>query len=74
MGGGAIPNAVQGGALMLLGWVIWYLLAKALPAHYQAEKEERAAYLKAQAKAREDFLAALDDLSRDLREALEELA
>ena len=52
----AAPMAIQGGALALLGWMVWYLLAKALPAHYKAAAEERKAYLSALALERENYL------------------
>jgi len=38
---------LQGGALAVLGWTVWYMLAKAFPAHIVATKEQRDAFLAA---------------------------
>ena len=39
------PQAVQYGALTILGWTVWYLLARAFPAHIRAQEKERQAFL-----------------------------
>lgn len=42
------PVAVQYGALAILGWVVWYLLARAMPALMRAQEKEREAFLESQ--------------------------
>lgn len=49
-------TAIQGGALAILGWTVWYLLARALPG-------ERKLFLEAQEKTRADFREALVTLA-----------
>lgn len=46
---------IQTGALGILGWSVWHLLARALPI-------ERAAFLAANKEIREEFRDVLDDL------------
>lgn len=46
------PSALQFGALGILGYAVWFVLSKALPA-------ERKAFLEAQAQERHDFLREL---------------
>ena len=53
---------LQGGALAVLAWVVWYMLAKAFPAHNKALKDQR-----------EDFLEALRDSLAGLKENNEAL-
>ncbi len=53
----AASSILQGGALAVLAWVVWYMLAKAFPAHNKALKDQR-----------EDFLQALRENSEALRE------
>jgi hypothetical protein len=36
---------LQGGALAILGWTVWYLLARTFPAQTAALKEQRDAFL-----------------------------
>ena len=48
--------AIQGGALAILGWAIWYLLAKALP-------QERDLFLAAQRETRKAFQRSLHTLA-----------
>lgn len=50
-------NILQGGALAVLAGVVWYMLARAFPAHNKALKDQR-----------EDFLQALRENSEALRE------
>jgi hypothetical protein len=54
-------QVLQGGALAVLAWVVWYILSKSFPAHAKALKDQR-----------EDFLRILkedrDSLERDRRE------
>ncbi len=38
------PEMLQGGALAVLAWVVWYLLAKVFPAQIAAQKEQRDAF------------------------------
>ena len=40
------PEIVQGSALAVLGWTIYYVLARVFPAHQRAQKEQRDAFLK----------------------------
>jgi len=54
---GTASGLLQGGALAVLAWVVWYMLAKAFPAHNRAIKDQR-----------EDFLAALKENRDALRE------
>ena len=45
-----IPNVsqtLQAGALGVLAWVVWYILAKSFPAHAQALKDQRKDFLQA---------------------------
>lgn len=66
IGGGAMtkaPEMLQLGALSLLGWIVWYLLVRAFPAHVKSQADERTAFLKAQSDAREDFKDSLNDLT-----------
>jgi len=41
-----MTNILQGGALGVLAWAVWYLLAKAGPAHLKALSDQREAFLK----------------------------
>ena len=50
---------IQTGALAILGWTVWYVHAKALPA-------ERKEHLKAQEAARRDFRDSLQSLTTEL--------
>jgi hypothetical protein len=68
------PQAVQYGALAILGWLVWYLLARSFPAHIRSQKEDRAAFLAAQKEEREGFLAAQAEARRDFRESLADLS
>lgn len=49
---------VQGGALGILAYAVWYLLSRGLP-------QERKEFLKAMQEERQDFLKALKDLKGD---------
>lgn len=40
------PEMLSGGVLGVLGWTIYYVLVKVLPAHVKAQKEQRDAFLK----------------------------
>jgi len=44
---GLAPSIVQGGAVAILGAVVWYLLTKTIPAQAAAEKDQRECFLKA---------------------------
>ncbi len=44
---------LQGGALGVLAWVVWYMLAKAFPAHNKALKDQREDFLKYLKESRE---------------------
>lgn len=39
------PQILQGGALAILGWTVWYLLTRTFPAQIAAQKEQRDAFL-----------------------------
>jgi len=41
-----MTNILQGGALGVLAWAVWYLLAKAGPAHLKALRDQREDFLK----------------------------
>lgn len=60
------PQAIHFGALTILGWMVWYLLAKAFPAHLRSHKETIASFLVAQKEAREDFKDALKEMGHSL--------
>ncbi len=60
------PLLLQFGALSLLGWIVWYLLVRVFPQHLTAQKEQREAFLAAQAAAREDFREALENITNTL--------
>lgn len=40
------PQMLQGGILGVLGWTIYYVFVKLLPAQAKAQKEQREAFLK----------------------------
>ena len=40
------PEMLQGGALAVLAWVIWYVLARVFPAQVKAQRDQRDAFLK----------------------------
>jgi hypothetical protein len=60
------PEMLQLGALSLLGWIVWYLLVKAFPAHVKSQAEERAAFLEAQEAARDDFKESIRELTHTI--------
>ena len=64
------PLAVHYGALTILGWMVWYLLVRAFPAHVKSQREDRAAFLVAQKEEREGFLEAQEATRRDFRDSL----
>ncbi len=69
LGGSAFakaPEMLQLGALSLLGWIVYYLLVKAFPAHIKAQEEAREAFLEAQAEAREDFKESIRELTHTI--------
>jgi len=49
--------AIQGGALAILGWALWYLLTRALP-------QERESFLEALQATRQDFYRSLKTLAQ----------
>lgn len=67
------PQAVQYGALTILGWMVWYLLARAFPAHIKAQEKERQAFLEAQEKERAAYLEAQRVTRQEFRESLASL-
>ena len=68
------PEVLQYGALSILGWMVWYLLARAFPAHVKAQERERAAYLAAQQEERRSYLEAQAETRGDFRESLAGMA
>ncbi len=60
------PAMLQFGALSLLGWIVWYLLVRAFPSHIKAQADERAAFLKAQEEARDDFKESIRELTHTI--------
>lgn len=40
-----LSYALQGGALVVLAWMVWYLLSRHLPAEREASREQRDAFL-----------------------------
>lgn len=60
------PEMLQLGALSLLGWIVWYLLVRAFPAHVKAQADERKAFLKAQEEARDDFKESIRELTHTI--------
>lgn len=59
----SMSHVLQGGALGVLAWTIWYMLAKAFPAHNKALRDQR-----------EDFLKVLKADREALREDRREFA
>lgn len=57
---GSVPSpfeyTVQYSALGILGWAVWYMLAKAFPRHLRAQQEEREVILKAHQEALDTIL------------------
>jgi len=47
------PQVLQGGALAVLAWTIWYVFARVFPAQNKALKEQRDAFLGAIKEERE---------------------
>lgn len=39
------PQVLQGGALAVLAWTVWYMLARTFPAHRADLKDQRNAFL-----------------------------
>lgn len=39
-------QVLQGGALAVLAWTVWYMLARAFPAHTKALRDQRNDFLK----------------------------
>jgi len=58
--------AVQYTALTILGSMLWYLMARAFPAHLKAQRDATAAFLAEQDRARRDFRRSLRSLNRGL--------
>lgn len=60
-----LPGAevIQCSALAILGWVVWYLLARAMPAHTRALEADRRAFLEAQREERREFRDSLASLT-----------
>jgi hypothetical protein len=56
---GASPQVFQGGAVAVLCWAVWYLLARSQPRLQNAILESHKAHIDAQAKARDDFKESL---------------
>lgn len=50
-----VAGLLQGGALAVLAWVVWYMLAKAFPAHNKALKDQREDFLEALKEDRKQF-------------------
>ena len=51
----ALPSEIlQGSALAVLGWTIWYVLSRTLPAHTKAMENQRQDFLEALERARKD--------------------
>jgi hypothetical protein len=47
-------GVLQGSALAVLGWTIWYVLSRTLPAHTKAMGDQRKDFLEALERARKD--------------------
>ena len=56
---GSVPSqfgyTVQYSALGILGWAVWYMLARAFPRQLRAQKEERKVLIDAQLNAQENM-------------------
>ena len=57
---------IQGGALAILGWAVWYLLARAIPAILKSARDERVLFLEAQEASRREFMESLASLTGSL--------
>lgn len=55
---------LQGGALAVLAWVVWYMLAKAFPAHNKALKDQREDFLEALKEDRKQFYESIRSVSK----------
>jgi hypothetical protein len=64
-------QALQGGALAILGATLYYVLTKAFPAHLKAISASRESFLKAYEKAQDGFLEAQEEARKDYRESLD---
>jgi len=74
---GAVTYGLQGGAMALLAWMVWYLLARMFPAHVKAIREQQNDFLVALKEERIEargilnaFLGALQDERAETKEAL----
>ncbi len=47
-------GVLQGSALAVLGWTIWYVLSRTLPAHTKAMENQRQDFLEALERAHKD--------------------
>ena len=65
---------VQGGALALLGWFVWYLLTRTFPAHTKALEAARKDYTAALEATREDHREECRAQQQEFREAIASLA
>ena len=57
---------IQGGALAILGWAVWYLLARAIPTLLESVEAERKLFLKEQENTRREFRASLHALTNSV--------
>jgi len=68
-GSEVLPHAIQGGALAVLAFTVWFLLARAWPAQTAAMKEQRESFLEViQTERRE-----LQEERREMRTFIESL-
>jgi len=58
------PEMLQGGALAVLGWTIYYVLSRVGPAHTKALTEQRDAFLEALKAERQEIRELLSALRR----------
>lgn len=65
--------AVSGGSLAILGGTVWYLLARAFPAHCKAQRDDRMAYLVAQTEERKAYLTETATARREFRRSLRQV-
>lgn len=60
-GFGDVSNlVVQGGALAILGWMVWYLMSRTFPAHTKALHQQRTDFLDALRAEREESKKSLE--------------
>jgi len=61
------PMLIQCSAIGILGWTLWYLLAKVIPLHLRTIRDEREALMQAQRREQKSMQKSLRQLAHALR-------